>query len=38
MISMRKLPAAKDFDSMARTLLSNAQSDGGNPILVIVAH
>lgn len=28
--SKRKLPAARDFDSIARTLLSNAQSDGGH--------
>ena len=27
--SMRMFPAAKDFDSITRTLLSNARSDGG---------
>jgi hypothetical protein len=35
-VSMRKYPAAKDFDSIAGTLPSNARSDGGNePILVL---
>lgn len=34
-VSMRKYPAAKDFDTIAGTLPSNARSDGGNePILV----
>ncbi|MBY3038940.1 PBECR3 domain-containing polyvalent protein [Rhizobium laguerreae] len=28
-LSMRKYPAARDFSSIAKTLLSNAQSDGG---------
>ncbi|MBX5020430.1 PBECR3 domain-containing polyvalent protein [Rhizobium lentis] len=28
-LSMRKFPAARDFSSIAKTLLSNAQSDGG---------
>ncbi|MDR3158604.1 MAG: hypothetical protein LBU11_06265 [Zoogloeaceae bacterium] len=32
--SIRKAPAAKDFDSVARTLLSNAQSDGGNALII----
>jgi hypothetical protein len=31
---MRKVPAAKDFDSIARTLLSNAQSDGGDGLII----
>jgi len=34
MASLRKVPAARDFDSIARTLLSNARSDGGEPIVV----
>jgi hypothetical protein len=29
LVSVRKYPAARDFDSIAGTLLSNAQSDGG---------
>lgn len=29
-MSMRKYPAAKDFSSIAETLLSNARSDGGD--------
>jgi lipid-A-disaccharide synthase len=34
-LSMRKYPAARDFDAIAGTLPSNARSDGGNtPILV----
>jgi lipid A disaccharide synthetase len=34
-VSMRKYPAARDFDAIAGTLPSNARSDGGNePILV----
>ena len=33
--SVRKLPAAKDFDSIARTLLSNAQSDGGDGYILV---
>ena len=34
-VSMRKYPAAKDFDSIAGTLPSNARSDGGEePIIV----
>ncbi|MDR1367242.1 MAG: hypothetical protein LBJ76_00800 [Candidatus Accumulibacter sp.] len=32
--SLRKYPAAKDFSSIARTLLSNAQSDGGNGLII----
>jgi hypothetical protein len=32
--SLRKVPAAKDFDSIARTLLSNAQSDGGDGLII----
>jgi hypothetical protein len=36
MASVRKYPAAKDSDSVARTLLSNARSDGGNPKIKIV--
>lgn len=35
--SLRKYPAARDFSSIAKTLLSNAQSDGGKLILVDVA-
>ena len=27
-VSMRRFPAAKDFDAIVRTLLSNARSDG----------
>ncbi|HEV2133803.1 MAG TPA: hypothetical protein VGR47_06025 [Terracidiphilus sp.] len=35
-VSMRKYPAARDFDSIAETLPSNARGDGGNkPILVL---
>lgn len=35
MVSVRKVPAARDFDSIAQTLLSNARSDGGvTPIIV----
>jgi len=33
--SLRKVPAAKDFDSIARTLLSNARSDSGNGLIVV---
>ena len=33
--SVRKVPAAKDFDSIARTLLSNAQSDGGDGYILV---
>jgi len=33
--SLRKVPAARDFDSIARTLLSNAQSDGGDTLIVV---
>jgi len=28
------LPAAKDFDSVARTLISNARSDGGSSFTI----
>lgn len=31
---LRKFPAARDFDSIARALLSNARSDGGDNIFV----
>jgi hypothetical protein len=34
-VSMRKYPAAKDFDSIAGTLPSNARSDGGDVPIVI---
>jgi hypothetical protein len=33
--SLRKYPAAKDFDSVARTLLSNARSDGGDALIIV---
>jgi len=33
--SARRYPAAKDSDSVARTLLSNAHSDGGNPEIIV---
>jgi hypothetical protein len=33
--SVRKVPAARDFDSVARTLLSNARSDGGTDLIVV---
>ncbi|KAB0670357.1 hypothetical protein F6V30_09395 [Oryzomonas sagensis] len=36
MATARTYPAAKDSDSVARTLLSNARSDGGNPTIKIV--
>lgn len=29
------LPAAKDFDLVARTLLSNARSDGGSSSIIV---
>ncbi|MDR0578750.1 MAG: hypothetical protein LBI87_14765, partial [Candidatus Accumulibacter sp.] len=32
--SLRKYPAARDFSSIARTLLSNARSDGGNGLII----
>lgn len=32
--SIRKFPAAKDFNSIARTLLSNAQSDGRDAFII----
>ncbi|MDR2364579.1 MAG: LPD5 domain-containing protein [Zoogloeaceae bacterium] len=35
--SLRKVPAAKDFGSVARTLLSNAQSDGGDKLIIAPA-
>lgn len=35
--SMRKVPAARDFDSIAGILLSNAQSDGGDGMKVLLA-
>lgn len=35
LVSIRKVPAARDFDSIARTLLSNARSDGGSDYIVI---
>jgi hypothetical protein len=31
---VRKYPAARDFSSIARTLLSNARSDGGNELII----
>lgn len=34
-VSMRKYPAAKDFDSIAGTLPSNARGDGGNEPIVV---
>jgi hypothetical protein len=34
-VSMKKCPAAKDFDAMACTLPSNAQSDGGNGTMIV---
>lgn len=36
MATARTYPAAKDSDSVARTLLSNARSDSGNPTIKIV--
>lgn len=33
--SFRKYPAARDFGSIAETLLSNAQSDGGDRLIVV---
>jgi hypothetical protein len=35
-VSMRKYPAAKDFDSIAGTLPSNARSDGGDKPIVVL--
>lgn len=32
---MGEVPAARDFDSIARTLLSNAQSDGGDAYILV---
>lgn len=34
-LACRKYPAAKDFDSIAQTLLSNARSDGGDKFIVV---
>lgn len=34
-VSMRKYPAARDFDAITRTLPSNARSDGGNGYIVV---
>ena len=34
MLSMRKYPGTKDFDSIAQTLLSNARSDAGDARIV----
>ncbi len=34
-VSMRKYPAAKDFDAITGTLPSNARSDGGNKTIVV---
>jgi len=34
-VSMRKYPAARDFDAITGTLPSNARSDGGNTIIVV---
>ena len=32
---MRKYPAARDFDAIAGTLPSNAQSDGGSHLSIV---
>jgi hypothetical protein len=32
---MKQVPAARDFASIARSLLSNAQSDGGVELILV---